>query len=301
MSDQAPWRRALQEALDDAQGGASHPGPRFDSPEFGAVQPHEERDDASRPWLSRRATAALFVVALAVAGSAGAGAGWIAGGVSADPAADGIESRRARHTAALLARVRPGIVSISATVPRGIGSSTSAGSGILLTSDGEVLTNAHVVRSATAIRVVVAGRPEPMDAELVALDPAVDLALLRIPGARGLPTARLGRSAEIRVGDEVFAIGNALGLDGEPTVTRGIVSALDRSIDTEGGRLSGLLQTDAAISSGNSGGALVDRRGDVIGVNTAVLTNRGGAAIEGIAFAVPIDTARRTLEVLRGG
>jgi S1-C subfamily serine protease len=190
---------------------------------------------------------------------------------------------------AVLAKVEPSVVAIAV---RGA-SSGGEGTGIILTPDGDVLTNAHVAEGARSIRVTLFGENDSRAAELVGLDPNNDLALLRIPGAHGLPAAELGSSASLAVGDDVVAVGNALGLRGDPSVTRGIVSALGRSLDN----LTGLIQTDAAINPGNSGGPLVDAGGRVVGINTAV-AGRGG---QNIGFAIPIDAARPVIERLRTG
>jgi S1-C subfamily serine protease len=189
----------------------------------------------------------------------------------------------------VLAKVQPGVVAIGVTGLDGRG----AGTGMVLTADGEVLTNAHVVSGATRIRVTLYGENEPRTAELVGADTLTDLALLRIEDARDLPTVELGSSDAMRVGDDVVAIGHALALPGGPTVTEGIVSAKDRTVD----QLDGLIQTDAAINPGNSGGPLVNAAGQVIGVNTAVI--RGPA--EGIGFAIAIDNAKPIIEQLRKG
>ena len=192
----------------------------------------------------------------------------------------------------VLARVQPAVVAIRTTSTRGAG----AGTGMIITPDGEVLTNAHVVQGASRIEVTLEGEVAARPADLVGADSLADLALLRIRGASGLPAVELGKSAPLRVGDEVVAIGNALALPGGPTVTTGIVSAKDRSID----QLEGLIQTDAAINPGNSGGPLVDAAGRVVGINTAVL--RGGAsAAEGIGLAIAMDTAIPVIDDLRKG
>jgi len=191
--------------------------------------------------------------------------------------------------AGILAKVEPAVVAIQASGRLG----TGQGSGIVITADGEVLTNAHVVEGATSIRVTVQGQTQSRAATLVGADSGNDIALLKITGASGLATAELGSSANVKVGDDVVAIGNALGLRGDPTVTRGIVSALNRSLDT----LTGMLQTDAAINPGNSGGPLANNKGQVIGINTAV-AGRGG---QNIGFAIPIDSARTILDRLRSG
>ena len=195
----------------------------------------------------------------------------------------------ALDVAAILAKVEPATVAIQATGPRGVGQ----GTGVIISADGEVLTNAHVVDRATAVRVTLQGETQSRQATVVGADSGKDVALLKIQGASGLPTGDLGSSAAVRVGDDVVAVGNALGLRGDPTVTRGIVSALNRSLDS----LIGMIQTDAAINPGNSGGPLVNNRGQVIGINTAV-AGQGG---QNIGFAIPIDQAKTILEGLRSG
>ena len=199
----------------------------------------------------------------------------------------------------ILAKVQPGVVYIHSQASRSgrFFPTQGAGTGVILTPDGEVLTNAHVVAGATSIRINLPGETQPRDATLVAADSGNDLALLKIDGASNLPTVELGSSDALRVGDDVVAIGNALDLRGGFTVTRGIVSALNRSIGAEdGARLSGLIQTDAAINPGNSGGPLVNSAGQVIGINTAV-DGQG----QNIGFAIAIDKAKPIVERLRSG
>ena len=135
------------------------------------------------------------------------------------------------------------------------------------------------------------GDDTPRSAEVVAEDESADVAVIRVDDTDGLVAADLGEAADLQVGDGVVAIGNALALEGGMTVTQGIVSALDRSIDTEGGSLNGLIQTDAAISSGNSGGPLVNAMGEVVGMNTAVAQSGGGVSASNIGFAISIETA----------
>ena len=178
--------------------------------------------------------------------------------------------------------VGPSIVTISADVPAG----KSVGTGVVVSADGEVLTNSHVVSEATEIRVRLPGETEPIVAELVASDEGNDLSLLQID-RDDLQPVTFADSEAVGLGDEVLAIGFALDLDGEPTVTLGIVSALDRTIITErGGALDGLIQTDAAISSGNSGGPLVDVSGRIVGINTAVARSDVVTAATNVGFAI---------------
>ena len=163
-----------------------------------------------------------------------------------------------------------------------------SGSGFVYDEDGLVLTNHHVVAQAEAIRVRLQDGHE-YDAELVASDPTTDVAVLRVrlPEGRKLPVAPQGASAALRVGDWVLALGNPLGLDF--TVTAGIVSAVGRQLEPRAGTLQSYIQTDAAINPGNSGGPLIDLRGRVVGINTAI----SGSRFIGYGFAVPIEIARR--------
>ncbi len=171
----------------------------------------------------------------------------------------------------------------------------SLGSGVIVSPDGYILTNNHVVDDATDIEVVLKDKRQ-MKARVVGTDPRTDIAVLKIP-ATGLTSVTIGASNKMRVGDVVLAIGDPFGI-GE-TVTMGIVSALGRrSLDIEGaGGYEDFIQTDASINPGNSGGALVNTRGQLIGINTAIISN-GGGGNQGIGFAVPIDMARHVMEQL---
>lgn len=176
------------------------------------------------------------------------------------------------------------------------------GSGFIVAADGHIVTNEHVVRDAETVEVRLFGG-ELLPAEVVASDPTRDLAVLKVD-RDGLPAVPLGSTEGVEVGDEVIAIGNALGIVGEPTVTSGIVSGLNRDITLpDDTRLVRLIQTDAAINPGNSGGPLVNAAGEVIGVNTAIpavsSTNRGIA--EGIGYAISIDHARPIIDQLLEG
>jgi S1-C subfamily serine protease len=143
-------------------------------------------------------------------------------------------------------------------------------------------------------------------ATVIGTDPGQDLALIRISGVNGLTAATFADSTRVAVGDRVLAIGYALGLAGSPSVTEGIISAVDRRVDTststEGGAtLTGLLQTDAAISSGNSGGPLVDAAGKVVGINTMIATSSTDNTAENIGFAISAHTVQSLLPDLRSG
>ncbi|HEY4002762.1 MAG TPA: trypsin-like peptidase domain-containing protein [Candidatus Xenobia bacterium] len=181
-------------------------------------------------------------------------------------------------------QVEPAVVNIkSATPRRRAGFVEGGGSGVIFAPDGFVLTNAHVVEGALALKVMLPDGRSYL-ASVVGSDVATDIAVLRIHGD-GLPHARFGDSNKLRVGQFVMAIGNPLGF--QRTVTAGIISALGRNLRSENGRLmDGIVQTDAALNPGNSGGPLVDTQGRVIGINTAVI-----AVAQGICFAIPCNTA----------
>ncbi|GAB1576712.1 S1C family serine protease [Bordetella petrii] len=169
--------------------------------------------------------------------------------------------------------------------------STSLGSGVIVSGEGYVLTNYHVVEAADAIEVALAdGRSG--SAKVVGADPETDLAVLKLdPGIRPLPVAAFAADRSLRVGDVVLAIGNPFGVG--QTTTQGIVSALGRNglgINT----YENFIQTDAAINPGNSGGALIDAQGNLIGINTAIYSESGGSL--GIGFAIPIDAARKVMD-----
>jgi S1-C subfamily serine protease len=179
----------------------------------------------------------------------------------------------------------PSVVAVqSSLVVNGQGGE-SIGTGLIVTADGEIVTNAHVVGDATTVHVRLNGESEPREAAVVAADPARDLALLRVD-VTGLSPATFAAPDDIRLGDEVLSIGYALDLDGDPTVTLGIVSALDRTLGTESGALKGLIQSDAAVSSGNSGGPLVNALGQVVGITTLVSSTAFGSTANGLGFAI---------------
>src|SRR5438552_2997997 len=164
----------------------------------------------------------------------------------------------------------------------------SLGSGVIIDKRGYVLTNNHVVEQATKVQVQLDGDPAKYVAKVIGVDEDTDLAVIKIDAGKELPTAKLGNSDGVQVGDWVLAIGSPFGLDA--TVTAGIISAKDRSgIGGAGHQFQRFLQTDAAINPGNSGGPLVDLAGQVIGINTAIIT--GSRGYEGVGFALPSTTA----------
>jgi len=172
----------------------------------------------------------------------------------------------------------------------------NTGSGVIINLDGYIITNNHVITGATEIKVILANGEE-VQGTVVGADPGTDLALIKIepPENSNLKAAVLGDSDNLEVGEWVIAVGNPLGLD--QTVTVGVVSALNRSIRSQAGiPIKGLIQTDAAINPGNSGGPLLNSVGQVIGINTAIISQSGGS--DGIGLAIPINTAKTVLDQL---
>jgi serine protease Do len=188
-------------------------------------------------------------------------------------------------TADIVAKIRPSVVHVQVDGFSGPGTAT----GVVLDTSGRILTNQHVVDDARQITVTLSD-DRVFQAEVVGEDPAIDIAVLRIDPEAAVEPPRFGDAKALRVGDDVVAIGHALALRGGPTVSKGVVSALDRSIDAGRGLLNDLIQTDASINAGNSGGPLVNMRGEVIGINVAEVPG------ERIGFAITINVA---LEVAR--
>jgi len=214
--------------------------------------------------------------------------------------------------AAIIQKVLPAVVSIQTTSfePSAIGDETvvGAGSGMIVTPSGEVLTNNHVVAGAVSVRVTLYGQTISHPGKVIGTDPANDMALVQIEGVHDLPTVHFARPSSITLGAGVVAIGNALALaPGSPSVTSGIVSGLDRSFtaqlpDGYTEHISGAIQTDAAINPGNSGGPLVDVHGHVIGMDTAVASSSpGNAPAQNVGFAIPVNQLRAELPALEAG
>lgn len=167
---------------------------------------------------------------------------------------------------------------------------TGIGSGFIISADGLVITNEHVISGATEIKVTMRGSEKQYNAKVVGADYDLDLAVLKIEGAQNLPHLKMGDSNKVKVGNWVIAIGNPFGFD--HTVTVGVISAKGRPITVENRHYKNLLQTDAAINPGNSGGPLLNLQGEVIGINTAV------AQAQGIGFAIPANTVKNVLDEL---
>jgi S1-C subfamily serine protease len=208
-----------------------------------------------------------------------------------------------RRTVDVYERVAPSVVSIATKVLRRsfffeLVPEEGAGSGFVLDQSGHILTNYHVVEGAEQITVIFSDQTE-LNASVVGADPRTDIAVLKIDApAALLAPVTLGSSATLQVGQRAIAIGNPFGQFGL-TLTAGVISALDRTLESSDGRtITGIIQTDAAINRGNSGGPLLDSSGRVIGINTAIFSPTGANA--GVGFAVPVDTVKRLLPDLLG-
>lgn len=181
-----------------------------------------------------------------------------------------------------------------------IASDSGTGTGIIVSADGEVLTNQHVIDGADEVQVRLFGATSPITADVLAEDESNDLALLKLRNQSGLTPAVFADPDSIAVGDSVVAVGYALALDGGPSVTSGIISALNRTLQLDSEVfLNALIQTDAAISSGNSGGPLINLRGEVVGVNTAVANGGLNSSANNIGFAIGVAEVTRVAEILR--
>ncbi len=205
---------------------------------------------------------------------------------------------------AVAARVQPGVVDIYTQLSSGI---SGAGTGVILTPEGEVLTNNHVIDGSTGISVVHISSGQRYTAVVVGTVPSEDIAVLQIQGAANLPTVPLGKSSSIRTGDPIVALGNAGGVGGAPHTVSGTVEALNQTItatDLDGSHpetLSGLIQIDAPLEPGDSGGPLVNKSGQVVGIDTAASATRRFSAGDSVGFAVPIDRATALAAQIEAG
>ncbi|TDO42598.1 S1C family serine protease [Paractinoplanes brasiliensis] len=269
------------------------PGPPF--------VPSEPASPGDRRWPRRLAGGAAVLALIAAGGTAG---GVAAERYLTDSRSTSTSTATAPATitegddlAAIVKQVQPSVVTVLVDGAR----SSSLGSGVVISSDGLVLTNNHVVASDGTVSVRLStGQTVP--ARVVATDTTHDLALVQATGVSGLTPVTFGTDDSVAVGDTVLAFGAPLGL--ENTVTSGIVSAVGRSIDTATSagseQLSGLLQTDAPINEGNSGGALVDLSGHVIGINVAIATaSDSSTGSIGVGFAIPADTVAAAVKQMR--
>ncbi|MEU1405317.1 trypsin-like peptidase domain-containing protein [Streptomyces sp. NPDC005728] len=299
-------------------------------------QPVAAPDPEPRKKRARRPIGLLAAVAI-VAAAVGGGTAYafqeLTGKDTVDSAGattNVVPSSKKGDVAAIASAVSPSVVEVQAT----LGNGSSTGSGVVITGNGEIVTNNHVVSGATSIKVRTSNG-KSYTAEIVGTDSSKDLALIKLKGASGLKAASLGNSSGVQVGDTVVAIGSPEGLTG--TVTSGIVSALDRDVTVStdesqgqgqggdgqwpfqfGGReFNGdtgsstttykAIQTDASLNPGNSGGALIDANGNIIGINSAMYSSSSQASSSsdagsiGLGFAIPINTVKSDLAKLRAG
>ncbi len=319
----APWWEPATSA--SASTGAPEPAPADGDPSMAARAGTPATPPAgTAPIVRRRGRArATSVLAATVAlATAGVGGGFVGARLAGHdtkvivektvPATvrtstvDTANARGSIDVEAVVAAVRKSVVRIQSQIVQDNGffqqTGTAVGTGVIVSSDGYVVTNAHVVDSASSVAVTLDAQTARHPARIVAADPSRDLAVLKIEGLSGLTPATFAPTSSVRVGQDAVAIGEALALAGEPTVTRGIVSALDRSVDEDtGATLTGMIQTDAAISSGNSGGPLVDAAGHVIGLNTLVAASSNTTAANNIGFAIPSDHVLAFVQQARRG
>ncbi|MFD4502021.1 S1C family serine protease [Streptomyces sp. NPDC058457] len=337
---------AAEPAADGGQGGgygggtavlptvgpeAEHPAEHPEHPEHSA---HAKKKRTRGPIAL---LAAVAIVAAAVGGGTAYAFQELTGKndvVSSSTTTNVVPSSKKGDVAAIAAAVSPSVVEVNATLSNG----TSTGSGIVITSDGEIITNNHVISGAQSVKVSTSDG-KSYTAEVVGTDSSKDLALLKLQGASGLKSATLGNSDGVQVGDSVVAIGSPEGLTG--TVTSGIVSALNRDVTVStdegqqqqqqgsggsgqwpfsfgGQQFNGdtgsstttykAIQTDASLNPGNSGGALIDAGGNIIGINSAMYSassdsssSSSDAGSVGLGFAIPINTVKSDLAKLRAG
>ncbi|MGX1131604.1 putative serine protease PepD [Streptomyces glaucescens] len=274
---------------------------------------------------------AVAIVAAAIGGGTAYGIQELTGGdtvaTSSSTSTNVVPSSQKGTVAGVAEAVSPSIVEIGATSNAG----SSTGSGVIITGDGEIITNNHVVSGASEIKVTTSDGKE-YTAQVVGTDSSKDLALIKLDDASGLTAATLGDSDGVQVGDQVVAIGSPEGLTG--TVTSGIVSALDRDVTVStdegqqqrqpgggwpfefgGQEFNGdtgsstttykAIQTDASLNPGNSGGALIDMNGNIIGINSAMYSASGSSSSDagsvGLGFAIPVNTVKADLAELRAG
>ncbi|MEF9912360.1 trypsin-like peptidase domain-containing protein [Streptomyces sp. P5-A9] len=349
----APYGAAPHGSAPYGGGEAAYPPPPAHAPEQGTAEmpagayawpapgPGPAADAPKPERRVKRPLALLAAVAIAAAAIGGGTAtliGELADGSSGSSGSGGVVSgttvsqSSAGTVSGVATAVSPAIVEISATSSAG----DATGSGVVITADGEIVTNNHVISGASTIKVSLS-TGKSYTADVVGTDADKDLALIKLQGASGLKTASLGDSSSVKVGDQVVAIGSPEGLTG--TVTSGIVSALDRDVtvakDDEqeqqqqqggqnwpfefgGQQFNGetgsskttykAIQTDASLNPGNSGGALINMNGEIIGINSAMYSpsssstsGSSAAGSVGLGFAIPVNTVKADLDALRSG
>jgi putative serine protease PepD len=299
----SPWNRPGWNHGAGPQPGGGQPGGPYAGTPYGAPQATTALAD---PQGRKRSRPMAGVVAAAlIAGIIGGGAGF--GGayalldhggsgttLSSSPASATAAAATNGTVSAAAAKAMPSTVDIRVALAQG----SAEGSGVVLTADGNILTNNHVVAGATGTITVTLADGSQHTAKVVGTSPSYDLAVIKIDGVSGLTPATLGQTKDVQVGQQVVAIGSPQGLTG--TVTTGIVSALNRTVAVQGEDGSGVvyngLQTDAPINQGNSGGALVNLDGQVVGINSAIATAQGSTGSVGLGFAIPVDQAKRVAQ-----
>ena len=263
--------------------------------------------------------AAGVVVLAVIAAAAGAGIGWSLGRTinthtptaqvtqpttqseaPLQPASPSIGG--SLNAAAIAAKVDPAIVNINTVV----GSSQAAGTGMIISSTGEILTNNHVVDGSTSIQVTIAGRSQPYAAHVIGAARSADIAVIKVDGVSGLPTVSFASSSSVNIGDAIVALGNALGRGGAPDVSQGHVTALDQTITASEGsgkseQLSGMIQSDATIYPGDSGGPLVNASAQVIGMITAGNVQGFRSSASNVNYAIASDTLLSVANQIRSG
>ena len=207
---------------------------------------------------------------------------------------------------AIAAKVDPALVDINTVVQTATSTGAASGTGMIITSSGEVLTNNHVVDQSISISVTIAGHAGRYKAHVIGVSPTADVALIQIEGVSGLPTVMFADSSSVKVGDPVVALGNALGQGGTPALTQGQVTAVDQTITASEGSgrsetLTGMIQSDAGISPGDSGGALVNSAGQVIGMITAGEAQGFRSTVSPIGYAVNTNSALAVVNEIRAG
>jgi S1-C subfamily serine protease len=304
----SPWSRPAAPPFED--GARTEPTAAFPSaawaPAPGAAHPGATKPARERTGLRAAAIGAVvgaLVGALAAGGIVAAvdddgGTRTIVGASNDAPARPASVIQSPGDIQSILDRVKPAVVRINVSVNSSFGrAGEGVGTGFIISDDGYIVTNAHVVDDAGDVQVQL-DDGQTVEGDVIGASEAHDLAVVKIDG-ENLPTVELGDSDELQVGDQVVAIGNALGLEGEPTVTSGIVSGLDRVLQEPNNvSIANTIQTDAAINPGNSGGPLVDAQGRVIGINTAIANP---SESNNIGFAIAITPAKDVIDSLRAG
>ena len=281
----------------------SEPFAQYPYGQYGQYPPPEPpKRHHGRTMLGLTATAIV-----AAGAGAGAAIGLSNGSTSGGSATS--TSQQMLTTSQIASRVDPGIVDVTSTL--GFQNATAKGTGIVLTSNGEILTNNHVIRGATSLKVTDVGNGKTYTATVVGYDASDDVAVIQLQNASGLTTASLGDSSSVQTGDAVTALGNAGGKGGTPSVASGSVTDLNQSITAsdEGSgvseQLTGLIQTNADIQPGDSGGALVNSHGQVIGMNTAASSGfqfqSQSQGSQEQAYAIPIDSALTIAKQIESG